>query len=90
MDAQITRVAELLHKAAETHHRVCRIVDGADVGQPIAQLTDARTALLLRHLPYLDSNALSSAPAGSDALAPAVGCGPAQLAAAAPADEQAA
>jgi len=30
MDAQITRVAELLHEAAETHHRVYRIVDGAD------------------------------------------------------------
>jgi hypothetical protein len=25
-----TRVSELLHEAAETHHRVYRIVDGAD------------------------------------------------------------
>ena len=30
MDAQITRVAELLHEAAETHHRVYRIGDGVD------------------------------------------------------------
>src|SRR5262249_6418610 len=30
MDAQITKVAELLHEAAETHHLVYRIVDGAD------------------------------------------------------------
>jgi hypothetical protein len=30
MDAQIARVAELLHEAAETHHVVYRIVDGAD------------------------------------------------------------
>jgi hypothetical protein len=26
----VTRVSELLHEAAETHHRVYRIVDGAD------------------------------------------------------------
>jgi hypothetical protein len=30
MDAQITKMAELLHEAAETHHVVYRIVDGAD------------------------------------------------------------
>ena len=30
MNALITRVAELLHEAAETHHVVYRIVDGAD------------------------------------------------------------
>jgi hypothetical protein len=30
MDARIVRVAELLHEAAETHHIVYRIVDGAD------------------------------------------------------------
>jgi len=30
MDAQVTRVSELLHEAAETHHRVYRIVDGTD------------------------------------------------------------
>jgi hypothetical protein len=30
MEAQVTRVAELLHEAGETHHRVYRIVDGAD------------------------------------------------------------
>src|SRR5262245_6822941 len=30
MEAQVTRVAELLHEAAETHHVVYRIVDGAD------------------------------------------------------------
>ena len=30
MDTQITRVAELLHEAAETHHCVYHIVDGAD------------------------------------------------------------
>jgi hypothetical protein len=30
MKASITRVAELLHEAAETHHVVYRIVDGAD------------------------------------------------------------
>ena len=30
MEAQITKVAELLHEAAETHHAVYRIVDGAD------------------------------------------------------------
>ena len=30
MDAQTTRVAELLHEAAETHHRVYRIADGND------------------------------------------------------------
>jgi hypothetical protein len=30
MDAQITRVAELLHEVAETHHVVYRIVDAAN------------------------------------------------------------
>ena len=30
MEAQITKVAGLLHEAAETHHSVYRIVDGAD------------------------------------------------------------
>ena len=30
MNAQITKVAQLLHEAAETHHVVYRIVDGAD------------------------------------------------------------
>jgi len=30
MEAQITKVRELLHEAAETHHVVYRIVDGAD------------------------------------------------------------
>ena len=30
MEAQATKVAELLHEAAETHHRVYRIVDGDD------------------------------------------------------------
>ena len=30
MKANITKVAELLHEAAETHHIVYRIVDGAD------------------------------------------------------------
>jgi hypothetical protein len=30
MKASITMVAELLHEAAETHHVVYRIVDGAD------------------------------------------------------------
>jgi hypothetical protein len=30
MEAQVTKVAELLHEAAETHHGVYRIVDGAD------------------------------------------------------------
>ena len=30
MEAQITKVAGLLHEAAETHHAVYRIVDGAD------------------------------------------------------------
>ena len=30
MEAQVTRVSELLHEAAETHHVVYRIVDGAD------------------------------------------------------------
>ncbi len=30
MKASITKVAELLHEAAETHHVVYRIVDGAD------------------------------------------------------------
>jgi hypothetical protein len=30
MDDATTRVSELLHEAAETHHRVFRITDGAD------------------------------------------------------------
>ena len=30
MEAKIAKVAELLHEAAETHHVVYRIVDGAD------------------------------------------------------------
>ncbi|TMC12079.1 MAG: hypothetical protein E6J41_03880 [Chloroflexi bacterium] len=30
MGEQVTKVAELLHEAAETHHTVYRIVDGAD------------------------------------------------------------
>ena len=30
MKANITKVAELLHEAAETHHVVYRIADGAD------------------------------------------------------------
>lgn len=30
MDERETKVAELLHEAGETHHRVYRIVDGAD------------------------------------------------------------
>jgi hypothetical protein len=30
MDARTSRVAELLHEAAETHHRVYRITDGTD------------------------------------------------------------
>src|SRR5262249_51228921 len=30
MEARMTRVAELLREAAETHHVVYRIVDGAD------------------------------------------------------------
>jgi hypothetical protein len=30
MDERETKVAELLHEAAETHHRVYRIVDGDD------------------------------------------------------------
>lgn len=30
MEAQVTKVAELLHEAAETHHVVYRIVDGSD------------------------------------------------------------
>jgi hypothetical protein len=30
MDERHTRVADLLHEAAETHHRVFRISDGAD------------------------------------------------------------
>jgi hypothetical protein len=30
MDEHSTRVAELLHEAAETHHQVFRITDGAD------------------------------------------------------------
>lgn len=29
-EAQMAKVGELLHEAAETHHRVFRIVDGAD------------------------------------------------------------
>src|SRR5689334_19012883 len=29
-ESQVTRVGELLHEAAETHHVVYRIVDGAD------------------------------------------------------------
>jgi hypothetical protein len=29
-EAQVTKIAELLHEAAETHHVVYRIVDGAD------------------------------------------------------------
>lgn len=28
--AQVTKIAQLLHEAAETHHIVYRIVDGAD------------------------------------------------------------
>ena len=30
MDERHTRVSDLLHEAAETHHRVFRITDGAD------------------------------------------------------------
>src|SRR2546423_1193982 len=30
MDTRTKRIAELLHEAGETHHRVYRIVDGAD------------------------------------------------------------
>ena len=30
MDERQTRVSDLLHEAAETHHRVFRISDGAD------------------------------------------------------------
>ena len=30
MDERRTKVAELLHEAAETHHQVFRITDGAD------------------------------------------------------------
>ena len=30
VDECSTRVSELLHEAAETHHRVIRITDGAD------------------------------------------------------------
>jgi hypothetical protein len=30
MEEQVAKVAELLHEAAETHHIVYRIVDGAD------------------------------------------------------------
>jgi hypothetical protein len=30
MSANLTEIADLLHEAAETHHRVYRIVDGAD------------------------------------------------------------
>ena len=30
MDERSTRISELLHEAAETHHRVFRITDGAD------------------------------------------------------------
>ena len=30
MDEPTTRVSDLLHEAAETHHRVFRITDGAD------------------------------------------------------------
>jgi hypothetical protein len=30
MDERSTKVGELLHEAAETHHRVFRITDGAD------------------------------------------------------------
>jgi hypothetical protein len=30
MDAQITKIAQLLHEAGETHHAVYRIVDGDD------------------------------------------------------------
>ena len=30
MDERHTRISDLLHEAAETHHRVFRITDGAD------------------------------------------------------------
>jgi hypothetical protein len=30
MSANLTEIADLLHEAGETHHRVYRIVDGAD------------------------------------------------------------
>ena len=30
MDERSTRISDLLHEAAETHHRVFRITDGAD------------------------------------------------------------
>ena len=30
MDERSTKIAELLHEAAETHHQVFRITDGAD------------------------------------------------------------
>ena len=30
MSPDVTQIGELLHEAAETHHRVYRIVDGAD------------------------------------------------------------
>jgi hypothetical protein len=30
MDERNTRISDLLHEAAETHHRVFRITDGAD------------------------------------------------------------
>ncbi|MFL5885181.1 MAG: hypothetical protein ACJ77M_08940 [Thermoleophilaceae bacterium] len=30
MDDRTAKIAEVLHEAAETHHRVYRIVDGAD------------------------------------------------------------
>lgn len=30
MDERVRKVSELLHEAAETHHRVFRIVDGTD------------------------------------------------------------
>ena len=30
MDERVGKVSELLHEAAETHHRVYRILDGAD------------------------------------------------------------
>ena len=30
MDERTTKISELLHEAAETHHQVFRITDGAD------------------------------------------------------------
>jgi len=51
MDAQIARIAELLHQAAETHHVVYRIVDGADddwaswYGDWLVRLSDLPRAL---------------------------------------------